>query len=101
MVKVAADFFRFFRLSLRFEVSLKLKNRRHFEILRLVKVSCTWPFDFDSYSLAIVAINLTGLTHHLLTSGHLKSHFYNAVPGHPHIDDLHKVFGKTEPLPMC
>lgn len=44
------------------------------------------------YSLAIVAINLTGLTHHLLTSGHLKNHFYNCVPGQPHIDDLHKVF---------
>lgn len=44
------------------------------------------------YSLAIVAINLTGVTHHLLINGHLKSHFYNTVAGQPQIDDLHKVF---------
>lgn len=58
-------------------------------------LACPALFALFSYSLAIVAINLTGVTHHLLINGHLKSHFYNTVAGQPQIDDLHKVFGKS------
>lgn len=44
------------------------------------------------YSFAIVGINITGLTYQLLVGGHLKTHFYNVVPGRPHLDHFHQVY---------
>lgn len=46
------------------------------------------------YSLAITGINITFMSVQLLRSGHLKTHFYNAVRGSPTLDDYHRVFCK-------
>ena len=44
------------------------------------------------YSLAITGINITYLAVQLLRSGHLKTHFYNAVEGAPCISHFHQVY---------
>ncbi|ELT96056.1 hypothetical protein CAPTEDRAFT_156531 [Capitella teleta] len=46
----------------------------------------------NGYSFAIVGINITGLAHQLLNSGHLKTHLYNVVHGQPRLEHFHQVY---------
>ncbi|XP_053259290.1 ELMO domain-containing protein 2 isoform X1 [Podarcis raffonei] len=44
------------------------------------------------YSYAIVGINLTEMAYNLLKNGHLRTHFYNLVPGEPQMKDFHQFY---------
>ncbi|XP_072171340.1 ELMO domain-containing protein 2-like [Diadema setosum] len=44
------------------------------------------------YSYAVVGINLTSMTYHLLRDGALRDYFYHSITGQPSIYHFHKVY---------